>query len=109
MKLTTAKLRQIIKEELQEIQGQGLQGDTAAPEKNPTGQGLQGDTAAPADDPANKGLQGDTVAPGDDPNSEKAKAAGLKMSAQAQVQKMQQLNNRVNALEKLIAKLIKSR
>ena len=64
MKLTTATLRKIIKEELEEIQGQGLQGDTTAPDKDPNNP-LSGPTVAattaPDIDPNNP-LSGPTVA-----------------------------------------------
>ena len=88
MKLTTATLRKIIKEELEEIQGQGLQGDTTAPDKDPNNP-LSGPTVAANDDP----LSGPTAAP----------------DKQPVVAAMKKMSNRINAIEKLITKLIKNR
>ena len=76
MKLTAATLRQIIKEELEEIQGKGLQGDTTVPDKDPNNP-LSGPTAAPDKQPV--------------------------------VAAMKNMSNRINAIEKLITKLIKNR
>ena len=88
MKLTTATLRQIIKEELEEIQGKGLQGDTTVPDKDPNNP-LSGPTAVANDDP----LSGPTAAP----------------DKQPVVAAMKKMSNRINAIEKLITKLIKNR
>jgi len=106
MKLTTATLRKIIKEELEEIQGQGLQGDTTAPDKDPNNP-LSGPTVAattaPDDDPLS--LSGPTVAANDDPLSGPTAAP----DKQPVVAAMKKMSNRINAIEKLITKLIKNR
>ena len=102
MKLTTATLRKIIKEELEEIQGQGLQGDTTAPDKDPNNP-LSGPTVVADDDPLS--LSGPTVAADDDPLSGPTAAP----DKQPVVAAMKKMSNRINAIEKLITKLIKNR
>jgi hypothetical protein len=103
MKLTTSKLRQIIKEEIAEVQGLGLQGDTTAPDKDPNNP-LSGPTTAPDKDPNNP-LSGPTVAANDDPLSGPTAAP----DKQPVVAAMKKMSNRINAIEKLITKLIKNR